>query len=50
MDTKSFRSDHPAGAHFCYVDGHVEFLDDDIVQSAYEALSTRMGGEIVTDY
>ncbi len=35
------RSHHPGGAHFAYCDGHVEFVADDISQSAYQAMATR---------
>ncbi len=42
----AFGSNHPGGGIFLYGDGHVSFLADDIVVSAYQSLSTISGGEI----
>ncbi len=44
----AFGSYHPSGAHFAFVDGHVEFLIESIEFDNYQAMSTREGGEIVT--
>lgn len=38
-------SSHPGGANFCHVDGHVEFVSDDIDIAVYVAGSTIRGGE-----
>jgi len=40
-----FGSDHPGGAHFAFVDGHVEFISEGIDWKAYQAAGTRAGGE-----
>lgn len=41
----AFRSDHPGGANFVYVDGHVSFVTDNIQLNAYRAASTIAGGK-----
>lgn len=53
----SFGSSHTGGAYFAFVDGHVEFIDDDIDfrieldnNGVYQALSTRQSGEVITEY
>jgi prepilin-type N-terminal cleavage/methylation domain-containing protein/prepilin-type processing-associated H-X9-DG protein len=46
-DMRGFRSEHPGGAHFCYVDGSVRFLAENIQLQVYRALSTIDGGETV---
>ncbi len=40
-----FGSQHVSGAQFCYADGHVDYLTDDIDMPAYQALSTRADGD-----
>jgi prepilin-type N-terminal cleavage/methylation domain-containing protein/prepilin-type processing-associated H-X9-DG protein len=42
----NFRSRHPGGAHFVYVDGHVEFLTDDISDRLFANLGDRNGGRV----
>ena len=42
----NFRSRHPGGAHFLYVDGHVEFLTDDISDRLLANLGDRNGGRV----
>jgi prepilin-type N-terminal cleavage/methylation domain-containing protein/prepilin-type processing-associated H-X9-DG protein len=39
----AFASRHPNGALFCYADGHVQFLTDEIDRAAYKAASTIDG-------
>ena len=46
----AFGSQHPGGAVFCFVDGHVSFLSDDIEVRVYQALSTIAGEEVVTTF
>lgn len=41
-----FRSEHPGGATFCYADGSVSFVTDDIDYFLYRNMSTRAGGEV----
>jgi len=41
---------HPGGVQFAFADGHVDFLSESIEQSTLEALTTRAGGEPVSDY
>lgn len=53
----SFGSSHAGGAFFTFVDGHVEFISDDIDfrtklddNGVYQALSTRASGEVIGEY
>ena len=39
----SFRSLHPGGANFCFADGSMHFISDEINFTLYRALSTRDG-------
>jgi len=41
-----FRSDHPGGAQFVFVDGSVHFLPQEIDYPVLRALVTRAGGEV----
>lgn len=43
-----FGSDHPGGAQFVFVDGHVTFIQDDIDQDIYQSLSTFSSDDIVS--
>lgn len=45
----AFASRHAGGANFGFGDGHVVFIDENIGDFVYRALSTRDGGE-TTDY
>lgn len=45
-----YRSDHPGGAQFVFVDGSVRFIETDIEYPVLRALVTRAGEEIVNDY
>ena len=38
----SFRSKHPAGANFCFVDGSVHFISEEVDFGTYQALATRV--------
>lgn len=40
----AFASQHPGGAIFCFADGHVSFLNEDMETDIYQALSTIAGG------
>lgn len=42
----NFRSRHQGGAHFLYVDGHVEFLTDAISDKLFANLGDRNGGRM----
>ena len=42
-----FRSDHPGGVQFAFVDGSVRFISDNIDHPTHRALSTRTRGEVV---
>lgn len=42
-----FGSFHPGGANFCYSDGSVHFIAEDIAPAIYLALGSRDGGEVV---
>jgi prepilin-type processing-associated H-X9-DG protein len=44
-----FRGDHPGGVNFLFADGSVHFLANGIDLVTYQALSTRAGGEIVSE-
>jgi prepilin-type processing-associated H-X9-DG protein len=45
----AFHSRHPGGVMFAFLDGHVSFLSDTINLTAYRALSTREGKEVLAD-
>jgi prepilin-type N-terminal cleavage/methylation domain-containing protein/prepilin-type processing-associated H-X9-DG protein len=42
-----FSSDHPGGAQFVFVDGHVDFLQESIDYDTYQFLGTFKGDEVV---
>ncbi len=44
----AFASRHPGGAHFCFVDGHVEFVSEKTDRNVYRGMSTIQGGEATT--
>jgi prepilin-type processing-associated H-X9-DG protein len=47
----SFRSRHPGGAGFLFVDGSVRYVTDTVDSVLYQAWGTRAGGEVATgDY
>jgi prepilin-type N-terminal cleavage/methylation domain-containing protein/prepilin-type processing-associated H-X9-DG protein len=48
-DVNQFLSRHGRGAYFLYCDGHVQFLKGSVNYRTYLALSTRAGGEIISD-
>jgi prepilin-type N-terminal cleavage/methylation domain-containing protein/prepilin-type processing-associated H-X9-DG protein len=39
----AFRSDHPGGGQFVYIDGHVTFINDNVAREPYRAASTIFG-------
>lgn len=44
----AFSSAHPQGAHFLFIDGHVDFLNDSIdYERTYQFLSSYAGGEVI---
>ena len=47
FDVRGFRSRHPGGAQFAFVDGSVHFISEGIDHQTYRALSTRDGGELI---
>ena len=40
---------YPGGSIFCFADGHVSFLAEDLDMVIYKATSTIQGAEIVAD-
>ncbi len=47
--TWGMSSDHPGGANALFVDGSVHFLNDSLSPQALTALSTRDGGEVLSE-
>lgn len=45
----AFRSDHPGGANFLFGDGSVRLIAQSLRLDTYRALSTRSGGEVISD-
>ncbi len=43
-----FKSHHPGGANFLFVDGSVHFLKQSIAMTTYCALGSRNGGEVIS--
>jgi hypothetical protein len=43
-----FKSWHPGGQQFVYVDGSVHFINDSIALGVYRAMATINRGEVVT--
>ena len=43
-----FSSDHPSGAQFLFVDGHVEFIQENIDYNTYQYLATFGSGEVIS--
>ncbi len=48
-DVNQFSSAHGRGAHFLFCDGHVRYLRNEMYYPAYKALSTRAGGEVISN-
>ena len=48
-DVNQFLSRHGRGAYFLFCDGHVRFLNEAMDYRIYKALSTRAGGEVISD-
>ncbi len=46
---RGFRSLHPGGVNFARCDGSVGFVSETIEHVVYRALSTRQGGEVVSE-
>jgi len=46
--SKGFKSKHPGGSNFLFVDGTVRFLKNSINPDTYNALGSRKGGEVIS--
>ncbi|XZE56295.1 DUF1559 domain-containing protein [Planctomycetaceae bacterium SH139] len=46
--TSNFRSFHPGGGNFGFLDGSVQFMADTIDMAVYRSLSTIQGGEVAS--
>jgi prepilin-type N-terminal cleavage/methylation domain-containing protein/prepilin-type processing-associated H-X9-DG protein len=46
---KAARSNHPGGVNVLFCDGHVRFLKDSVNLATWRGLSTRAGGEVISD-
>ncbi|MDX2037379.1 MAG: DUF1559 domain-containing protein [Isosphaeraceae bacterium] len=43
-----FRSQHPGGVNFLFLDGSVRFIKETVNMNVYKGLSTRTGGEVIS--
>jgi prepilin-type processing-associated H-X9-DG protein len=48
--TWGFKSKHPGGANFCFVDGSVHFLSETIDHQVYQYLGCRDDGQVLAPY
>lgn len=48
-DVNQFLSRHGRGSYFAFADGRVSFLKGSMNYQVYKALSTRAGGEVISD-
>ncbi|WP_165226890.1 DUF1559 domain-containing protein [Aquisphaera insulae] len=46
----SFRSTHPGGCNFLLCDGSVKFIKQSINPTTYQALGSRNGSEVISEY
>lgn len=46
----AFGSQHPGGCNFCFGDGSVRFISENINMSTYLSLASRDGGEVLGNY
>src|SRR4051812_32591528 len=44
----AFASRHPGGCQFVFADGHVDFLQENLSPTIYNALATRAAGEVIS--
>jgi len=49
ISSRTFRSDHPSGVNFVFLDGSVHFITNDSDAAMRKAMITRAGGEIGVD-
>ncbi|MES2789333.1 MAG: DUF1559 domain-containing protein [Planctomycetota bacterium] len=47
---QEFHSYHVGGAHFMYVDGHAQFMSEELDHKVFSALLSRCGGEVVSEF
>lgn len=45
-----YSSQHVGGAHFGFMDGHVQFLSENLDENVLRALSTRSNGEVTGEF
>jgi prepilin-type N-terminal cleavage/methylation domain-containing protein/prepilin-type processing-associated H-X9-DG protein len=48
-DVNQFLSQHGRACYFLFCDGHVEYIKGSINYATYKAMSTRAGGELISD-
>ena len=50
ISRRAFRSDHPGGVQFVFLDGSVHLVADSVDPAIRDALVTRAGGEADYDF